>query len=69
MQILADSAIFDSFITFWGKEDIAKNVKLDEKGDDPSAWAMPKGSGMVLIFLLIWYKASKTEISFTGRIS
>ena len=47
MQILADSAIFDSFITFWGKEDIAKNVKLDEKGDDPSAWAMPKGSGML----------------------
>ena len=52
MQILPDSAIFDSFITFWGKEHIAKNVKLDEKGDDPSAWAMPKGSGMVWFFFL-----------------
>ena len=47
MHLLADSAIFDSFITFWGKEDIAKNVKLDEKGADPSAWAMPKDSGML----------------------
>ena len=42
-------------------------MKLDEKGADASAWAMPKGSGMLKCENLA--QESLKDISFIGRIS